>query len=80
MGIKQALWWMVVCVVVLQVSSQHWSHGLNPGGKRAVMQESAEEIPRRSGYLCDYVAVSPRNKPFRLKDLLTPVAGREIEE
>lgn len=39
MCVKRALWWMVVCVVVLQVSSQHWSHGLNPGGKRAALQE-----------------------------------------
>ncbi|KAI5094746.1 ankyrin repeat domain-containing protein 39 [Silurus meridionalis] len=39
MCVKRALWWMVVCVVMLQVSSQHWSHGLNPGGKRATMQE-----------------------------------------
>ncbi|XP_017323861.3 progonadoliberin-1 [Ictalurus punctatus] len=78
MCVKRALWWMVVCVVVLQVSSQHWSHGLNPGGKRAALQETVEEMPRTSGYVCDYVDVSPRNKLYRLKDLLTSVAEREI--
>ncbi|KAG7332096.1 hypothetical protein KOW79_003930 [Hemibagrus wyckioides] len=77
MCVKRALWWMVVCVVVLQVSAQHWSHGLNPGGKRAAMQETVEEMPRSSSYVCDYADASPRNKIYRLKDLLSRVAERE---
>ncbi|XP_046727902.1 progonadoliberin-1-like [Silurus meridionalis] len=77
MCVKRALWWMVVCVVMLQVSSQHWSHGLNPGGKRATMQETVQEMPKVSSYACDYVDVSPWNKLYRLKDLLSRVAERE---
>ncbi|GAA6099993.1 progonadoliberin-1 [Tachysurus ichikawai] len=78
MCVKQAIWWMVVCAVVLQVSSQHWSHGLNPGGKRAALQENVEEILRSSGYVCDNADASPGNKIYRMKDLLTRVAEREI--
>ncbi|XP_060786685.1 progonadoliberin-1-like isoform X1 [Neoarius graeffei] len=78
MCVKRAFWWMVVCVVVLQVSSQHWSHGLNPGGKRAALQETVEEMPRTSSYSCDYVDVSPRNKLDRLKDLLNSIAERDV--
>ncbi|XP_063050770.1 progonadoliberin-1-like [Engraulis encrasicolus] len=78
MGSKGALvCLLLVTAAVLQCSSQHWSHGLSPGGKREAdsprESQVMEGLPRRGGARCgsDTREAANQERPSTLEQLIS---------
>ncbi|CAG5920789.1 unnamed protein product [Menidia menidia] len=79
------LWLLLVGSVFLQVSGQHWSFGLSPGGKRDLdsisdtLNNMVEGFPHMGAPrpLLGCVDESPFAKIYRIKGLLNSVTDRE---
>ncbi|CAB1321925.1 unnamed protein product [Coregonus sp. 'balchen'] len=75
---------LLVVALVSQGCCQHWSYGMNPGGKRATgslsdtqdnMAEDLLKIDPCSLFGC--ADVSPHAKMYRLRALLASLADRQ---
>ncbi|XP_076126357.1 progonadoliberin-1-like [Alosa pseudoharengus] len=81
-GKRALLWLLLIAAAAFQLSAQHWSHGLSPGGKREAhtLSEVMEGLRKRSASLCgsEYRDGSPYKRPDRLEQLLNLMEGENV--
>ncbi|XP_024296453.1 progonadoliberin-1 [Oncorhynchus tshawytscha] len=83
--LKVLLLLLLVAPLVSHGCCQHWSYGLNPGGKRVTdslsdtLDNLAEDLPKidTSCSLFGCADVSPHPEMYRLRALLVSLADRQ---